>query len=270
MPRRRNGARRPSADWRIRPRAAPDFPPPSPPRPTRLAVATSSSSAAAPPARPSPRCWPSSGRDVVVHREGAPPALSHRRVAAAGQRRPVRPARPARAGRGDRHAEVRRRVRLARPRASPVHRVRRGLGQVDAVRLAGAALASSTRSSFATPPPKGARTFEGERVREVAFDGDGATVAGRARRRRPAQLARRASSSTPRAATRCSPTSCAARRRTSATTARRSTATSPAPSGCPASSKATSRSSGSSTAGSGSSRSPTARPASAPSAGRTT
>ena len=73
-----------------------------------------------------------------------------------------------------------------------------------------------------------------------------------------------------RAATRCSPTSCAARRRTRATTARRSTATSPAPSGCPASSRATSRSSGSSTAGSGSSRSPTARPASAPSAGRTT
>jgi hypothetical protein len=122
---------------------------------------------------------------------------------------------------------------------------------------------------FRNAAAKGARTFEGERVREVAFDGDGATVQVElddgARR-----SWRAASSSTPPGATPCSPTSCAARRRTSATTARRSTATSPAPSGCPASSKATSRSSGSSTAGSGSFRSPTARRASARSAGRTT
>ena len=49
------GARRPSADWRIRPRAAP-----IPPAAAAAAcVATSSSSAAVPPARPSPRCSPS-------------------------------------------------------------------------------------------------------------------------------------------------------------------------------------------------------------------
>ena len=44
-------------------------------------------------------------------------------------------------------------------------------------------------------------------MREVAFDADGATVAGRARRRRPAQLARPLRRRRHRAATRCSPTS---------------------------------------------------------------
>ena len=175
----------------------PPLPPPSPPRPRRLSIATSSSSAAAPPARPSPRCWPSRAATSSLHREGAPPALSHRRIAAAGQRRPVRPPRRARAGRGDRHAEVRRRVRLARPRASPVHRVRRGLGQVDAVRLAGAALRARRD---AVPQRRRARArapSKAQRVREVAFDADGATVAGRARRRRAAQPGAPASSSTP-------------------------------------------------------------------------
>ena len=123
---------------------------------------------------------------------------------------------------------------------------------------------------FRNAGAKGARTLEGYRVRDVAFDADGATVqvelddGARARPGAPA------SSSMPPAATRCSRTTSSARRRTRATTARRCTATSPAPNGCPASSRATSRSSGSTTAGSGSSRWPTARPASARCAGRTT
>ena len=49
-------------------------------------------------------------------REGRPPALSHRRVAAAGQRRAVRRARRARRRSRHRHGQVRRRVRLAGPR----------------------------------------------------------------------------------------------------------------------------------------------------------
>ena len=128
---------------------------------------------------------------------------------------------------------------------------------------------SSTRCCSATPAAAArastraracarSRSTTTARPSHVELD-DGAGAAGA-----------RASSSTPRAATRCSPTSSRSRRRTGATTARRCSATSPAPSGCPASSRATSPSSGSSTAGSGSSRWRTARPASAPCAGRTT
>ena len=79
------GGRR-APHWRIRP-LQPATPAARIPPRRRPSTATCSSSAAARPARPSPRCSPSSGRDVVAAREGAPSALSHRRVAAAGQRR---------------------------------------------------------------------------------------------------------------------------------------------------------------------------------------
>ena len=181
-----------------------------------LSIATSSSSAAGRPARPSPRCSPKRGRDVVVVEKAPPPALSHRRVAAAGQRRPVRPPRRARA---------RSRRSACRSTASSSSRPTTSIASSSSSPRPGTsrcptpgrcAAPSSTSCCSATPPAKGARTFEGQRVREVAFDADGAT-----RRRSSSTTARgaagaRASSSTRPAATPCSRTSCAARRRTQA------------------------------------------------------
>ena len=185
--------------------------------------------------------------------------------------RAVRAARRARRGRADRHAEVGRRVRLARARRTAASSSSPRPGTSRCRTPGRCAAPSSTRSCSATPARKGARTFEGCRVRER-----------RVRRRR--RRRRRSSWTTaPRAALaralrrrRLGPRHAArqqvqaASARTRGTTARRCTATSAAPSACRASSKATSRSSGSSTAGSGSSRWPTAPPASARSAGRTT
>jgi flavin-dependent dehydrogenase len=62
------------------------------------------------------------------------------------------------------------------------------VGQVDAVRWQ-VRRSELDELLFPHAAAKGARTFEGQRVREVAFDGDGATPS-RARRRRAAQLAR--------------------------------------------------------------------------------
>ena len=207
MPPRRNWGGAPNADWRIRPRAALILPCRPAAAERGFPIATSSSSAAAPPARPSPRCSPSRPRRRAG-REGAPPALSHRRVAAAGQRRAVRQARRARAGRGDRHAQMGRRVRLARARASPVRRVRRRLGQVDAVRLAGAAL-GARRAALSPRRREGrAHASKASACARSRSTPTARTVAGRARSDGDAaQLARALRRRRLRAATPCSPTS---------------------------------------------------------------
>ena len=189
---------------------SPSLPLPSRPRPTRLSVATSSSSAAGPPARPSPRCSPSTGRDVVAAREGAPPALSHRRVAAAGQRRRCSTG-SACASRSRRSACRSTASSSSRPSTSIASSSSSARPGTSRCRTPGRCAArSSTRSCFATPARKGARTFEGCRVREVAFDADGATVQVELDDGAAAQLARplRRRRIGPRHA--CSPTSCAA------------------------------------------------------------
>ena len=86
-------------------------------------------------------------------REGTSPALPHRRVAAAGQCRALRAAGRARAGRKNRHAEVGHRVR-ARPNTSytQLRRVRRSLGQDQAVRRGRCGARNSTNCCSATPP----------------------------------------------------------------------------------------------------------------------
>ena len=106
-----------------------------------------------------------------------------------------------------------------------LRRVRRGLGQVDALCPGRCAAPSSTRSCFATPRAKGARPTKAAAPGEVAFDDDGATsrsrptTAARAtwRARYPRRCLR------PRHAARR--TSSAASGRTRVTTARRSTPT---------------------------------------------
>ena len=181
------------------------------------------------------------------------------------------------AGARHRHAEMGRRIRLPMGRPQPRLPLRRGLGQVDAVRLPGAALgvrrdpdpqrrakrarrsskaaacaaSSSTRpaSAAAVPQRPDRRRARGRQHAALAGALSGRCV-------RPRYLSRQPLAA-PSGATR-------------STTARRSSATSPARSATPASAPATSSSSGSSTAGSGSSRCTTARPASARWAGRTT
>ena len=170
--------------------------------------ATCWSSAAAPPARRSPRCWPSQGRDVVAAREGAPPALPHRRIAAAGQRRAVRAARRARP-RSSAIGMQKWGVEFVSPDhdAQELRRVRRGLGQVDAVRLAGAPLRvrrdpvpprRAERRAHVRGLPRARRSRSTPTARPSQVEAEG---------RRAAAAGARASSSTPRAATRCSPTS---------------------------------------------------------------
>ena len=202
-------------------------------------------------------------------REGTPPALPHRRIAAAGQRRAVRKAGRARGGREDRHAEVRHRVRAAGPRLLQLRRLLRRLGPDQGLGLAGAPLGARRA---AVPQRRQGRARWPSKARRCARS-ISTTRAPRCRpcsTTVPAARGGRASSSMPAAATRCWPTSSSARRRTPTTTAPRSSGTSAMPGGSRASAKATSASAGSSTAGSGSSRWPTARPASAPSAGPTT
>ncbi len=77
---------------------------------------------------------------------------------------------------------------------------------------------------FRNAAARGATALEGCRVRDVAFDADGADVEAETVER-PAPLARPLRRRCLRAATRCSPTSCAASTRTRATTARRCSAT---------------------------------------------
>ena len=67
---------------------------------------------------------------------------------------------------------------------APVHRVRRGLGQVDALRLAGAPLASSTSCCSATPRARARAPSKAAACARSSSTPTGATVAGRARGRR--------------------------------------------------------------------------------------
>ncbi len=69
-------------------------------------------------------------------REVPAPALSHRRIAAAGQRALVRGPGPARTDRGHRHAQVRRRIRVAAARPAQLRRIQPGLGRPVADGLA--------------------------------------------------------------------------------------------------------------------------------------